>query len=179
MSRVAKIPITIPTGVDVRLNHQEIVVKGDKGELTYTIHEDVVATQRKASLFFCPRKASAVKEAWAQAGTSRALVNNMVIGVRKGFTKQLELKGVGYRATVKGNIVTLNLGLSHPVKHELPVGVKVECPSQTEVVVSGCDKQRVGQVAADIRSYCEPEPYKGRGIRYLGEHIRTKDAKKR
>jgi large subunit ribosomal protein L6 len=178
VSRVAKAPITIPSGVDVRLDNQEITVKGMKGELSRTLHEDVVVALKGAHLTFAPRHPNAVR-AWVQAGTSRALVNNMVIGVRESFTKRLELKGVGYRASVKENCVTLSIGLSHPVKYELPPSIKVECPSQTEIVVSGCDKQLVGQVAANIRSYREPEPYKGRGIRYSGERVRTKDAKKR
>lgn len=177
MSRVAKAPVAIPAGVEVKLNGQEITIKGTKGELTRVIHADVVVAQEENNLTFGPREGLA--SAWAQAGTARALVNNMVVGVTEGFTKKLVLKGVGYRAAIKGNAVGLTLGFSHPVEHELPAGVKAECPTQTEIVLTGCDKQEVGQVAADIRSYREPEPYKGKGIRYADENVRTKEAKKK
>lgn len=177
MSRVAKAPVSIPAGVEVKLNDQEITVKGAKGELTRVINNAVVIAQEDGKLTFGPREGAA--NAWAQAGTARALVNNMVVGVTDGFTKKLELKGVGYRAAIKGNAVGLTLGFSHPVEHELPAGVKAECPSQTEIVLTSCDKQLVGQVAADIRSYREPEPYKGKGVRYAGENVRTKEAKKK
>ncbi|HCH01318.1 MAG TPA: 50S ribosomal protein L6 [Vibrio sp.] len=177
MSRVAKAPVAIPAGVEVKLNGQEITVKGAKGELTRVLHNAVVIAQEENNLTFGPREG--VVNAWAQAGTARALVNNMVVGVTEGFTKKLVLKGVGYRAAIKGNSVALTLGFSHPVEHELPSGVKAECPSQTEIVLTACDKQLVGQVAADIRSYREPEPYKGKGVRYADENVRTKEAKKK
>jgi len=177
MSRVAKAPVAIPAGVEVKLNGQEITVKGAKGELTRVMNNAVVIAQEENNLTFGPREG--VANAWAQAGTARALVNNMVVGVTNGFTKKLELKGVGYRAAIKGNAVALTLGFSHPVEHELPAGIKAECPSQTEIVLTGCDKQLVGQVAADIRSYREPEPYKGKGVRYADEVVRTKEAKKK
>lgn len=177
MSRVAKAPVAIPAGVEVKLNGQEITVKGAKGELTRVLNNAVVIAQEENNLTFGPREG--VVNAWAQAGTARALVNNMVIGVTEGFTKKLVLKGVGYRAAIKGNAVSLTLGFSHPVEHELPAGVKAECPSQTEIVLTGADKQLVGQVAADIRSYREPEPYKGKGVRYADENVRTKEAKKK
>ena len=177
MSRVAKAPVAIPAGVEVKLNGQEITVKGAKGELSRTLNDAVVIAQEENNLTFGPKEG--VTNAWAQAGTARALVNNMVIGVTEGFTKKLVLKGVGYRAAIKGNAVGLTLGFSHPVEHELPAGIKAECPSQTEIVISGCDKQLVGQVAADIRSYREPEPYKGKGVRYADENVRTKEAKKK
>jgi len=177
MSRVAKAPVSIPAGVEVKLNGQEVTVKGTKGELTRVLNNAVVIEQEDGKLTFGPREGAA--NAWAQAGTARALVNNMVVGVTDGFTKKLELKGVGYRAAIKGNAVGLTLGFSHPVEHVLPAGVKAECPSQTEIVLTGCDKQVVGQVAADIRSYREPEPYKGKGVRYAGENVRTKEAKKK
>lgn len=160
MSRVAKAPVAIPAGVEVKLNGQEITIKGAKGELTRVFHNGVVIAQEDNQLTFGPREG--VANAWAQAGTARALVKNMVVGVTEGFTKKLVLKGVGYRAAMKGNAVGLTLGFSHPVEHELPAGVKAECPSQTEIVLTGCDKQVVGQVAADIRSYRAPEPYKGK-----------------
>ncbi|PMH42578.1 50S ribosomal protein L6 [Vibrio sp. 10N.286.49.B3] len=177
MSRVAKAPVAIPAGVEVKLNGQEITIKGGKGELTRVLNNAVVISQEDNNLTFAPREGFA--KAWAQAGTARALVNNMVVGVTQGFTKKLVLKGVGYRAAMKGNSVALTLGFSHPVEHALPEGVKAECPSQTEIVITGCDKQVVGQVAADIRSYREPEPYKGKGVRYADENVRTKEAKKK
>jgi large subunit ribosomal protein L6 len=177
MSRVAKAPVAIPAGVEVKLNGQEITVKGGKGELTRVLNAAVVIAQEENNLTFGPKEG--VVNAWAQAGTARALVNNMVVGVTAGFTKKLVLKGVGYRAAIKGNAVGLTLGFSHPVEHELPAGVKAECPSQTEIVLTGCDKQVIGQVAADIRSYRAPEPYKGKGIRYADENVRTKEAKKK
>lgn len=177
MSRVAKAPVVIPAGVEVKLNGQEITVKGSKGELVRTIHDAVVLTLEENKVTFGP--CEGFDKAWAQAGTARALVNNMVVGVTEGFTKKLTLKGVGYRAAVKGNAVGLTLGFSHPVEHELPAGIKAECPSQTEIVLTGTDKQLVGQVAADIRAYRSPEPYKGKGVRYADEVVRTKEAKKK
>lgn len=177
MSRVAKAPVSIPAGVEVKLNGQEVTVKGSKGELTRVLNSAVVIAQEETKLTFGPKEG--VTNAWAQAGTARALVNNMVMGVTEGFTKKLTLKGVGYRATMKGNTVALTLGFSHPVEHALPEGIKAECPSQTEIIITGCDKQLVGQVAADIRSYRAPEPYKGKGVRYADENVRTKEAKKK
>lgn len=177
MSRVAKAPVAIPAGVEVKLNGQEVTVKGSKGELTRVLNSAVVIAQEEANLTFGPKEG--VTNAWAQAGTARALVNNMVVGVTEGFTKKLTLKGVGYRAAMKGNSVALTLGFSHPVEHALPEGIKAECPSQTEIIITGCDKQVVGQVAADIRSYRAPEPYKGKGVRYADENVRTKEAKKK
>ncbi|MBM7037307.1 50S ribosomal protein L6 [Vibrio ulleungensis] len=177
MSRVAKAPVAIPAGVEVKLNGQEITIKGAKGELTRSLNAAVVIAQEDNNLTFGPKEGA--DKAWAQAGTARALVNNMVVGVTEGFTKKLVLKGVGYRAAIKGKSVALTLGFSHPVEHELPEGIKAECPSQTEIILTGCDKQLVGQVAADIRSYREPEPYKGKGVRYADEHVRTKEAKKK
>ncbi|CAK1792411.1 LSU ribosomal protein L6P [Vibrio crassostreae] len=177
MSRVAKAPVAIPAGVEVKLNGQEVTVKGSKGELTRVLNSAVVIAQEETNLTFGPKEG--VTNAWAQAGTARALVNNMVVGVTEGFTKKLTLKGVGYRAAMKGNSVALTLGFSHPVEHALPEGIKAECPSQTEIIITGCDKQVVGQVAADIRSYRAPEPYKGKGVRYADENVRTKEAKKK
>ena len=177
MSRVAKAPVAIPAGVEVKLNGQEVTVKGSKGELTRVLNSAVVIAQEETNLTFGPKEGGT--NAWAQAGTARALVNNMVVGVTEGFTKKLTLKGVGYRAAMKGNSVALTLGFSHPVEHALPEGIKAECPSQTEIIITGCDKQVVGQVAADIRSYRAPEPYKGKGVRYADENVRTKEAKKK
>lgn len=177
MSRVAKAPVAIPAGVEVKLNGQEVTVKGSKGELTRVLNSAVVIAQEENNLTFGPKEG--VTNAWAQAGTARALVNNMVVGVTQGFVKKLTLKGVGYRAAIKGNSVGLTLGFSHPVEHALPEGIKAECPSQTEIIITGCDKQVVGQVAADIRSYRAPEPYKGKGVRYSDEVVRRKEAKKK
>lgn len=177
MSRVAKAPVVIPAGVEVNLIGQEISVKGTKGQLTCVINKAVLVSQEDNVVRFAPREG--VAKADAQAGTARALVNNMVVGVTEGYTRKLILKGVGYRAAIKGNAVALTLGFSHPVEHELPAGVVAECPSQTEIILTSSDKQLIGQVAADIRSYRRPEPYKGKGIRYADEVVRTKEAKKK
>ena len=177
MSRVAKAPVAIPAGVEVTLNGQEISVKGKNGTLKRSINAAVVITKDVSVLTFAPRDGSA--NANAQAGTARALVNNMVIGVTAGFERKLQLVGVGYRAQAKGKSVGLSLGFSHPVEHELPEGVTAECPTQTEIVLKSADKALLGQVAADIRSYRRPEPYKGKGVRYANEVVRTKEAKKK
>ncbi|QGM81570.1 50S ribosomal protein L6 [Otariodibacter oris] len=177
MSRVAKAPVNVPAGVEVKLNGQLLTVKGKNGELSREIHHAVEVKYEDNALTFSPRIGVANSD--AQAGTARALVNAMVIGVTEGFTKKLQLVGVGYRAQIKGNVVALNLGFSHPVEHTLPAGVTAECPSQTEVVLKSADKQLIGQVAADIRAYRRPEPYKGKGVRYSDEVVRTKEAKKK
>lgn len=177
MSRVAKAPVNIPADVEVKLNGQLLTVKGKNGELSREIHNAVEVNQDANALTFVPR--TGVANADAQAGTARALVNAMVIGVTEGFTKKLQLVGVGYRAQMKGNVVALSLGYSHPIEHTLPAGVTGECPSQTEIVLKSADKQLIGQVAADIRAYRRPEPYKGKGVRYSDEVVRTKEAKKK
>jgi len=177
MSRVAKKPIDVPKGVDVSINGQEVKAKGPKGDLSLTLHNDVSAALEDGVLGVKP--VNETKSAIAMAGTMRSLVNNLVLGVSTGFEKKLELRGVGYRAQAQGQAVNLSLGFSHPVVHQIPAGVKVETPSQTEIVVSGADKQIVGQVAADIRSYRPPEPYKGKGVRYVGEYVAMKEAKKK
>lgn len=177
MSRVAKAPVNIPAGVQVSLSGQLLTVKGKNSELSRTIHNSVEVKENNGALTFAPREGFAGAD--AQAGTARALVNAMVIGVTEGFTKKLQLVGVGYRAQVKGNTVSLSLGFSHPVEHTLPAGITAECPSQTEIVLKGADKQLIGQVAADIRAYRKPEPYKGKGVRYADEVVRTKEAKKK
>lgn len=177
MSRVAKAPVNVPAGVQVTLNGQHLTVKGKNGELSREIH-NAVEVKFDANVFtFAPKDSSV--EANALAGTTRALVNNMVIGVTEGFTKKLQLVGVGYRAQMKGNAVALSLGFSHPIEHALPAGVTGECPSQTEIVLKSADKQLIGQVAADIRAYRKPEPYKGKGVRYADEVVRIKEAKKK
>jgi large subunit ribosomal protein L6 len=177
MSRVAKAPVSVPAGVTVTLSGQEITVKGPKGELTRTIHSDVAVSQEENNII--TTIVSDVKGAWAQAGTTRALINNMVNGVNTGFEKRLTLNGVGYRAKAAGQKLNLSLGFSHPVEHAVPAGIKVETPSQTEIILSGTDKQLIGQVAANIRAYRKPEPYKGKGIRYSDEVVRRKEAKKK
>ena len=177
MSRVAKAPVVVPAGVSVTLSGQDIKVKGPIGELSRTIHSDVVVSQEESNII--TNIVADVKGAWAQAGTTRSLINNMVEGVSKGYVKTLLLNGVGYRAKAAGKSLNLSLGLSHPVNHAIPDGITVETPSQTEIILKGADKQLVGQVAADIRSYRKPEPYKGKGIRYSDEHVRRKEAKKK
>ena len=177
MSRVAKAPVVIPAGVDVKIDGQVITIKGKNGELTRTLNKAVEVKHADNALTFGPR--DGFVDGWAQAGTARALLNAMVVGVTEGFTKKLQLVGVGYRAAVKGNVVNLALGFSHPVDHQLPAGITAECPSQTEIVLKGADKQLIGQVAADLRAYRRPEPYKGKGVRYADEVVRTKEAKKK
>lgn len=177
MSRVAKNPISVPKGVEVTLAGNLVKVKGAKGELSQELHDLVGLTQNDESLEVQVKKDS--KQAWAQAGTARSLVNNMVLGVSEGFEKKLHLNGVGYRAESKGKTLNLTLGFSHPVVFEVPEGLQVTTPSQTEVLVSGIDKQKVGQAAADIRAYRPPEPYKGKGVRYADEYVRRKESKKK
>ena len=177
MSRVAKAPINVPAGVEINVSGQDVKVKGKVGELSYNVNPAVEVVVEDNVVSTKPR--DGFSDAWAQAGTARANINNMVTGVNAGFEKKLILNGVGYRAAVKGNVVNLNLGFSHPVDYEVPAGVTVEAPSQTELVVKGADKQLVGQVAANIRKWRQPEPYKGKGIRYSDETIRRKEAKKK
>lgn len=177
MSRIAKAPINIPAGVEVTLNGQEVTIKGGKGTLNSTINAAVEISQNDNVLTFAPREN--VANADAQAGTARSLVNNMVVGVTEGFERKLQLVGVGYRAQMKGNAIALSLGFSHPVEYALPEGVSAECPTATEIVLKSADKQQIGQVAANIRAYRKPEPYKGKGVRYFGEQVRSKEAKKK
>lgn len=176
MSRIANNPVVLPSGVEVKLNGQEISVKGSKGALQFTVHQAVEVKQEENELRFAARNSA--KQSRALAGTTRALVHNMVTGVSAGFERKLELVGVGYRAQAQGKKLNLTLGFSHPVEHELPEGITAETPSQTEVIIRGIDKQQVGQVAADIRAYRPPEPYKGKGVRYADEQVRRKEAKK-
>ena len=177
MSRIANNPIQIPADVDVNINGQSVVIKGKQGELKRDIHPFVKLEVAENTIKFAP--ASNDPNADAQAGTARALVNNMVTGVSAGFEKKLLLVGVGYRSQVQGKNLNLTLGFSHPVAFEIPEGIKIETPSQTEILVKGIDKQLVGQVAADIRAYRPPEPYKGKGVRYADEHIILKEGKKK
>mgnify|MGYP003572056181 FL=1 len=177
MSRVAKQPVELPSGVEVKIDGQAITVKGSKGSIEHTIHQAVAMEQEDNLLKFAPRDGS--KASVALAGTTRSLVSNMVTGVSQGFERKLQLVGVGYRAQAQGQKLNLTLGFSHPVDYEVPEGISVETPSQTDVVVKGVDKQKVGQVAAEIRAYRPPEPYKGKGVKYADEIIPRKEAKKK
>jgi len=177
MSRVAKNPVQVPAGVEVKLSGQDLSVKGAKGEMNFGVHNAVLINQGEGELTFAARNGDTGSR--AMAGTMRAVVQNMVTGVSTGFEKRLELQGVGYRAQAQGNTLTLQLGFSHPVVYNLPEGIEAQTPSQTEIVISGIDKQRVGQVCAEIRAYRPPEPYKGKGVRYQGEYVRRKEAKKK
>ena len=177
MSRIADNPVAVPEGVEAAISGANIRVSGAKGTLEATVHPSVEVAQDNGVLRFKARSKS--KSAKALAGTTRSLVNNRVRGVSAGFEKRLQLQGVGYRAAVKGGTLTLQLGFSHPVEYPLPEGVSAQTPSQTEIVISGADKQLVGQVSAEIRSFRPPEPYKGKGVRYLGEQVRRKEAKKK
>jgi len=177
MSRVAKSPIAVPSGVEVRIEDRGLSVKGPKGAMSLNVHPWVAVAQEEGELKVRPKREN--KDSWAMAGTTRALVNNMVVGVSTGFQRKLELVGVGYRAESKGSSLSLSLGFSHPVSYPVPEGISIATPSPTEILVSGYDKQRVGQVAAEIRSFRPPEPYKGKGIRYSDEHVVRKEAKKK
>jgi len=177
MSRVANNPVALPSGVEVKLADGQLEVKGGKGTLSMEVNPVVEINQDGSTLTFAAKNGS--KFSKAMSGTTRALVNNMVTGVSAGFQKKLQLIGVGYRVQVQGQKLNLSLGFSHPVVYELPKSVKAEAPSQTEIVLSGIDKQEIGQVAAEIRAFRPPEPYKGKGVRYADEHVRRKEAKKK
>mgnify|MGYP005841481963 CR=1 FL=1 len=174
MSRIASYPIELPKGVEFSQKDQEVRVKGPKGELTMDLHPSVAMKNEEGVLSF----EAAPGGTTAMAGTMRALINNMVLGVTDGFEKKLSLVGVGYRAQAQGSKLNLQLGFSHPVDFSVPDGVTVETPTQTEIIVKGADKQKVGQVAAEIRGYRPPEPYKGKGVRYFDERVVMKEAKK-
>lgn len=175
MSRVAKNPVTLPSGVAVTIEGGELTVKGSKGTLNMPLQDGIKVTQEDGVVTL----AYDSEQAKAMAGTTRALLSNMVKGVSEGWEKKLVLNGVGYRAKATGNVVNLTIGLSHPVDFELPEGISVETPTQTEVVLRGVDKQAVGEAAAKIRAFRPPEPYKGKGIRYADEQVRRKEAKKK
>jgi len=177
MSRVAKEPVVMPQGVEFNLSGTTVTVKGAKGALSMELNSEVEVVQEDNQVTAKPRSGS--RFSTAIAGTTRALLANMVRGVSDGFEKKLELVGVGYRAQAQGKKLNLTLGFSHPVVFDVPEGITVETPSQTEVVVSGTDKQMVGQVAAEIRRFRPPEPYKGKGVRYADERVRIKEAKKK
>ncbi len=177
MSRVGKMPVALPKGVDVAITAEQITVKGANGSLTQPLNGLVTITNDAGTLKFAP--ANDTKAADAMSGTVRALVANMVGGVSKGFEKRLSLVGVGFRAAAAGQKLTLQIGFSHPVVKDMPEGVKVATPTQTEIVISGADRQIVGQVAAEVRAFRPPEPYKGKGIRYVGETVVIKETKKK
>ncbi len=175
MSRIANKPVQIPSGVEVKVDGQNVSVKGSNGQLNLQVHPSVSVVQEDGALSV----KNSDQQSVAMAGTMRSLINNLVEGVSKGFERKLELVGVGYRAQAKGKTLNLSLGFSHPVDYAVPEGVTIETPSQTEIVVKGADKQKVGQVAAEIRSYRPPEPYKGKGVKYADERIIRKEAKKK
>ena len=177
MSRVAKRPVPLVDGVEVDLKGDSLVVKGPKGSLSLDCHSEVEVKNADAMLMVTARSGSSF--ARAMAGTTRALISNMVKGVSAGFEKKLELVGVGYRAKIQGKKLNLSLGFSHPVDYDVPEDITIETPSQTEIVIKGTDLQRVGQVAADLRKFRPPEPYKGKCVRYFGERISLKEAKKK
>lgn len=176
MSRIANNPVTIPSGVNVNIAGSLITIKGSKGELSHNVHPLVNVVQEDNELKTTVNNNS--KTAKALSGTTRALIQNIVTGVSDGFERKLEIVGVGYRAAVQGKVLNLTLGFSHPVAFQIPEGITIETPSQTEILIKGVDKQQVGQVAANIRAYRSPEPYKGKGVRYTNERIIRKEAKK-
>ena len=177
MSRVGKMPVAVPQGVDVAINAEQISVKGSLGTLVQSVNRLVTVKNEGGKLTFTPIDESA--EANAMSGTMRALVANMVNGVSKGFERKLNLVGVGYRAQAQGQKLNLQIGFSHPVVKDMPAGIKVECPTQTEIVIKGADRQVVGQIAAEVRAIRPPEPYKGKGIRYSDEKVSLKETKKK
>lgn len=177
MSRVAKNPVQLPSGVDVVLNGQKLTVKGSKGTLELVVHNNVIVEKDDKTLTFAARDGA--QKSRALAGTTRALVSNMVTGVTNGFERKLQLVGVGYRAKAAGSQLSLSLGFSHPVDYQVPAGVTVETPTQTEIVLKSSNKQLLGQVASEIRSFRPPEPYKGKGVRYSDETVLRKEAKKK
>lgn len=177
MSRIGKNPVPVPQGVTVNLEGQTVKAKGPKGELSVLIHDDVSVTMEDGKVKLTPRSTSLqAKKLWP---TMRTLVNNIVVGVTEGYTKALEIQGVGLRANMQGSTLVMQLGFSHDVRYEVPKGIQVQVENQTQIKVSGIDKQQVGHVAAVIRNYKRPEPYKGKGIRYVGEYVMRKEGKKK
>lgn len=177
MSRIAKEHVVVPQGVEVTLDGQKVTIKSQKGEMTLNVHPLVAVKFENGQLSVSQKEESQASN--MQSGTARALLNNMVIGLDKGFEKALKLVGVGYRAAVKGNVLNLVLGFTHPIDFELPAGVTAETPSQTDIVLKSFDKALLGQVAAKVRAFSPPEPYKGKGVRYADEIIHIKEAKKK
>jgi large subunit ribosomal protein L6 len=177
MSRIGKKPVTVPGGVTAAVDGQEVKIKGPKGELKHVLVDDIIAKLDKGEIEISMRDDT--KNARAMWGMSRTMVANLVAGVTQGFTKKLEITGVGYRAAVQGSNLQLQLGYSHDITYPIPHGIQVVCPKPTEILVTGIDKQKVGQVAAEIRQFRRPEPYKGKGVRYAGEFILRKEGKKK
>ena len=177
MSRVAKAPVELPSGVEFKQDGNLVTLKGAKGELSMELNSEVELNQEESTLRLAPRSGS--RFSMAITGTMRSILANMAQGVSEGFEKKLELVGVGYRAQMQGKSLNLSLGFSHPVAYEAPEGISIETPSQTEIVIKGADKQAVGQVAAEIRRFRPPEPYKGKGVRYADERVVLKEAKKK
>lgn len=178
MSRIGKLAVSVPKGVTATIDGQKVSVKGPKGELSFTVPDRVVVKQQDNGAI----KVDPVNEdqkSRAMWGLSRTMIQNLVTGVTEGFKKELQINGVGYRAAISGKDLELNLGFSHPVKYSIPEGIDIKCPKPTEIVVSGIDKQRVGQVAAEIREWRPPEPYKGKGVKYADETIVRKEGKKK
>lgn len=177
MSRIAKHPVTVPSGVEVTIAGQDVTAKGKLGQLSMRVIDEVAVAREGDLITVTPRSNSRLaRDMWA---TSRTLVNNLVVGVSEGFQKQLEINGVGYRAAVQGKDLVLQLGYSHEVRHAIPDGITVKCERPTAITISGSDKQRVGQVAAEIRAYRKPEPFKGKGVKYVDETILRKEGKKK
>ena len=177
MSRIGKNPVEVPSGVDVAIVGQQVTAKGKLGELSMTLTDDVDITREENLVWVKPRGNSIrARKMW---GTARSVINNMVVGVSEGYTRKLEINGVGYRAAVEGNDLVMQLGFSHEVRHAIPDGITIACSDQTHISVSGYDKQKVGQTAAEIRSYRPPEPYKGKGVKYEDEYILRKEGKKK
>ncbi len=176
MSRIGKNPVTVPSGVTLTQDGQTVSVKGPKGELSFTLPDAVTGKLEDGAFAITP--VEGVKTAKAMWGMSRTMIFNMIEGVTNGFKKELELKGVGYRAQMKGTTLSMQLGFSHDVEYPAPEGIKINAPKPTQIIVEGINKQQVGQVAAEIRSFRKPEPYKGKGVRYLGEYVRQKEGKK-
>lgn len=177
MSRIGKKPVPVPSGVTATIDGQTVSAKGPKGTLSVVLNDEVSVQMTEDGIKVDPRDKS--KDARSKWGMSRTLVSNIITGVNEGYTKELEIQGVGYRAQVQGNKLQLALGFSHDVNYPIPEGIKIECPKPTEIVVSGIDKQRVGQVAAEIRRFRPPEPYKGKGVRYKDEYVFRKEGKKK
>ena len=177
MSRIGKKPIEVPSGVTLTLNGQDVTVKGAKGELSFTVPDIVTVKFEDNTLSLNP--VTDDKAGSAMWGMSRTMISNLIEGVQNGYKKELELRGVGYRAQMKGNTLSMQLGFSHDVEYPAPDGITIAAPKPTQIIVEGINKQQVGQVAAEIRSYRKPEPYKGKGVRYVGEFVRSKEGKKK
>ncbi len=177
MSRIGKNPVAVPDGVDLAIVGQQVTAKGKLGELSATLTDDVDVSREENLVWVKPRGNSIrARKMW---GTARSVINNLVVGVSEGYSKNLEINGVGYRAQVQGNELVMQLGFSHEIRHAVPEGITIKCPDQTHITVEGADKQKVGQTASEIRAYRPPEPYKGKGVKYADEYILRKEGKKK